>query len=176
MSYYLQELLRMKRIVFCLLTITLFTVNKKESIAQEVIKTSMLEEVNKLRRSGCNCGNNYMPPVPDLIWNDQLEKAAAKHAKDMSGNNLSGHTGSNGSSPDDRITGAGYQWWMCGENVAYGFNSVKDVVNGWKSSPGHCRNMMDGDFREMGAAREGSCWVQDFGRAQLKNIKYKTSR
>ncbi|MCU0369897.1 MAG: CAP domain-containing protein [Bacteroidales bacterium] len=134
-----------------------------ECFAQEPMKISMLEEVNKLRRSGCFCGEDFMPPVPALEWNKKLELAATRHVKDMSVNDLSGHMGSNGSLPDDRITGAGYSWSMCGENVASGFYSVKDVVNGWRKSPGHCRNMMDADFREMGAARKGTFWVQNFG-------------
>jgi len=166
----------MKKIAYFILIITLFTTCIKEDIAQDVIKTSMLEEVNKLRRSGCNCGEDTMPPVPDLVWNEQLEKAAGRHAKDMSGNNLSGHTGSNGSSPFDRISDAGYHWSACGENVAYGYASVKDVVAGWKTSPGHCRNMMDAGFRELGAAREGTYWVQDFGRVQQKKKKFKARK
>lgn len=137
-----------------------------EGIAQESLESSMLEEVNKLRRFGCKCGEDFMPPVPALVWNRKLELAAGRHAKDMYVNDLSGHTGSNGSSPDDRILKAGYQWSMCGENVAYGFYSVKEVVNAWKGSPGHCRNMMDAGFREMGAAKKGTYWVQDFGTAR----------
>jgi uncharacterized protein YkwD len=169
---FLLKLPRMNKIAYFILIITLFTNCIKEVMAQEVLKTSMLEEVNKLRRSGCQCGKETMPPVPGLIWNEQLEKAAGRHAKDMSRNNMTGHAGSNGSSPDERITGAGYHWSKCGENVANGYNSVKEVVEGWKTSPGHCRNMMDAGFRELGAAREGTYWVQDFGRVQQKKKKF----
>ena len=142
-----------------------------DGFAQESLQNSMLEEVNNLRRFGCKCGEDFMPPVPAVVWNKKLELAASRHARDMYGNDLSGHRGSNGSLPDDRINGAGYQWAMCGENVASGFYSVKDVVNGWKNSPGHCRNMMDAGFREMGAARKGTYWVQNFGTA--KPLTYK---
>jgi len=166
----------MKKIAFFALIIFLFTTCIKEGFAQEVLKTSMLEEVNKIRRSGCKCGEEIMPRVPELSWNVQLEKAAGRHAKDMSGNNLAGHTGSDGSSPDERITDAGYRWSMCGENVAYGFNTVKEVVEGWIASPGHCRNMMDAGFRELGAAKAGTCWVQDFGTSQQKSKKYRLYR
>lgn len=146
------------------------------SPAQVDIRKPMLEEVNKLRRSGCNCGQDTMPPVPDLVWNAKLEKSAGRHAKDMFENNLTGHIGSNGSSPGERITHEGYQWSGCGENVAYGYSSVKDVVDSWKISKGHCRNIMSADFRELGAAREGMYWVQDFGRAHQKKRIFKISR
>ncbi len=149
------------------LIIVLSSICIHEGIAQESLKDPMLEEVNKLRRFGCKCGEEFMPPVPSLVWNKKLELAAGRHVIDMYGNDLTSHRGSNGSLPDDRIKGAGYEWALCGENVASGFYSVKDVVNGWKSSPGHCRNMMDADFREMGAARKGTYWVQNFGTAPL---------
>jgi len=113
-----------------------------------------------------------MPPVPALVWNEKLAKAAGDHAKDMAENNLTGHIGSNGSEPDERMTEAGYDWSACGENVAFGFSTAKDVVKGWITSPGHCRNLMDSEFLEMGAAREGKYWVQDLGTAQLKNRHY----
>jgi uncharacterized protein YkwD len=158
----------MKNLVYSLLIITLFAGCKKEDFAQETIQTAMLEEVNSLRRSGCNCGEDYMPPVPELTWNIQLEQAAARHAKDMDQNNLFGHAGSDGSGPDERITAEGYIWSICGENVAYGYSSVEDAINGWKKSPGHCRNIMDAEFKELGAAQAGIFWVQEFGKAREK--------
>jgi len=30
-------------------------------------------------------------------------------------------------------------------------------------SPGHCANIMNKNFREMGVARVGDYWTQDFG-------------
>jgi uncharacterized protein YkwD len=48
---------------------------------------------------------------------------------------------------------------------------VDDVVQGWLDSPGHCENIMDSRFAEMGigaalgrsptgASRQGLYWVQ----------------
>jgi uncharacterized protein YkwD len=158
----------MKKIVHIILIIFLFVIYIKEGFTQETIQTAILEEVNSLRRSGCKCGEETMPPVPDLTWNKQLEQAAIRHVKDMDKNDLFGHAGSDGSQPDERITDAGYHWLVCGENVAFGYSSVKDAVNGWKNSPGHCRNIMDAEFKEFGAAQAGIFWVQDFGRAREK--------
>jgi uncharacterized protein YkwD len=132
------------------------------SHAQEDIKSAMLEEVNKIRAEGCKCGSDDKPPVHPLEWSEQLEKAASKHADDMLRNNYFSHTGSDKSVVDDRVENTGYQWTAIGENIAKGQKNAEDVVAGWKNSPGHCSNIMDAGFAEMGAAHKGSYWVLVF--------------
>ena len=158
----------MKKLFFIILIMTLLAGLHEKILAQENIKASMLEEVNNLRRTGCKCGDKTMPPVPELKWNDKLEKSALRHAKDMMENELMGHTGSDGSQPDERITATGYRWSVIGENVAFGYSTVEDALEGWKSSQAHCHNIMDPEFSEIGAAQQGIYWVQDFGRAPMK--------
>jgi uncharacterized protein YkwD len=130
-------------------------------LAQENIRTAALDEVNNLRKTGCKCGEEYMPPVPPLVWNDHLETAASRHADDMFNNNHFSHTGSNRSSLDKRITKTGYRWSSIGENISYGYSTVRDAVKGWETSEGHCHNMMSAGFKEMGIAQKGSYWVMD---------------
>lgn len=53
-----------------------------------------------------------------------------------------------------------------GENIAQGQSSAEEVVNTWKNSPGHFKNMM-GDFTHIGVGDttddEGSSfWTQQF--------------
>lgn len=55
--------------------------------------------------------------------NTTLTEAAQKHSEDMAASGNMSHTGSDGSSPDDRITRAGYNWSTYGENVAYGYST-----------------------------------------------------
>jgi uncharacterized protein YkwD len=78
------------------------------------------------------------------------------------------HTGSDGSSPGDRITRAGYTWSAYGENVAYGYATPEQVMNGWMNSPGHRANILNCSFKEIGVglAQPGSYWTQDFGTAR----------
>lgn len=132
--------------------------------APDATKQEMLDQVNRLRASGCNCGRKYMPPVKPLTWNLRLEKAALAHAKDMEINDFFDHHGSNGSSVGDRADKAGYAWQSVGENIAWGYGSFKETLLGWKDSPGHCRNIMNPSYTEMGVASTGDFWVQDFGR------------
>ena len=98
-----------------------------------------------------------------VTWNDKLAKAAYDHSVDMKLNDYFSHTGLNGSNPGQRITAAGYIWKTYGENIANGYASEQAVMNGWLGSEGHCKNIMNGSFKEMGAGREGNYWTQIFG-------------
>lgn len=133
------------------------------SVSSTVNKTVLLQLVNNARKKGCHCGNIYYAPAPALIWNNQLEKAAYDHSRDMFQNKYFSHTGSDGTSSGDRISNAGYNWRWYGENIAEGYPTEKDVVAGWLSSPGHCANIMNKNYKEMGVAKVGDYWTQDFG-------------
>jgi uncharacterized protein YkwD len=73
------------------------------------------------------------------------------------------HVGSDGSNSSERIISTGYNCKWYGENIAQGYPSEKEVVAGWLSSPGHCANIMNKNFKEMGVARASDYWTQDFG-------------
>lgn len=126
-------------------------------------KTLMLQLVNEQRLQGCNCGTAYYGPTTPVVWNDQLEAAAAAHVLDMYQNNYFSHTGRNGSTPGQRITASGYTWTAYGENIAKGFTTERDVMEAWVNSPEHCVNIMNPAFKEMGAARANTYWGQEFG-------------
>ncbi|KMS88213.1 MULTISPECIES: CAP domain-containing protein [Streptomyces] len=103
-----------------------------------------------------------------LTLNSTLTKAAQAHSDDMAAHQNMSHTGSDGSSPGDRITRAGYTWSSYGENVAYGYSTADQVMAGWMSSPGHRANILNCGFKEIGVglAQPGSYWTQDFGTAR----------
>ncbi len=126
-------------------------------------KTLMLELVNNARKKGCNCGNTFYPSAPAVSWNVGLEKAAIEHSSDMYSKAYFSHTGQDGTGAGVRIDIAGYKWRTYGENIAMGFSSEKAVMDGWLKSPGHCKNIMNPAFKEVGVAKSGSYWTQDFG-------------
>lgn len=133
----------------------------------------MLLAVNQLRVHGCYCGENYMPPVKPLKWNAALEKAAMRHAKDMSDNRRFEHTGSDGSTVANRVSDTGYNWSAVGENIAYGYKSIEKVISGWQKSEGHCRNIMKATYVEMGVARIGNYWAQTFAKPRtIRKLGY----
>ncbi|MFD3582565.1 CAP domain-containing protein [Streptomyces sp. NPDC058683] len=103
-----------------------------------------------------------------LTLNTTLSKVAQAHSADMALHQNMSHSGSDGSSPGDRITSAGYTWSTYGENVAYGYASPEQVMAGWMASPGHKANILNCAFKEIGVglAQPGSYWTQDFGTAR----------
>ena len=103
-----------------------------------------------------------------LTLNTTLSKVAQAHSQDMALHQNMSHTGSDGSSPGDRITGAGYTWSTYGENVAYGYASPEQVMAAWMASPGHKANILNCAFKEIGVglAQPGSYWTQDFATAR----------
>lgn len=137
--------------------------NNTSGVVYNVNKTTLLQLVNDVRTKGCTCGTTAMPAVAQLVWNDQLAKAGYDHSVDMKTNNYFSHTGLNGSTVGQRITAAGYIWKFAGENIANGFANEQDVMNGWLSSEGHCKNIMDTRFKDIGVGHDGSYWTQEFG-------------
>ena len=120
--------------------------------------------VNEVRKKGCTCGNTYYAPVTPLSWNNQLEKAAFEHSSDMNQHKYFSHTAPDGSNAGDRISNTGYKWRTYGENIALGYLTEQEVITGWLHSPGHCKNIMSKDFKEMGVARVGDYWTQELAR------------
>ena len=108
--------------------------------------------VNAARTQERKCGRQHFAPAAALKPSTVLAAAAAAHARDMAQHAELTHTGSDGSRPADRITRAGYNWRASGENVASGQRDADAVVAAWLESPGHCANIMEPNFTEMGVA------------------------
>lgn len=124
---------------------------------------TLLSLVNEARSKSRKCGNQAMPQAAAVAWDDRLAAAAEKHSLDMSDNNFLSHKGSDGSILSERISATGFSWNSCGENIASGYETGQQVVDGWLKSPVHCKNIMNRDFQFMGVARSGTFWTQDFG-------------
>jgi uncharacterized protein YkwD len=133
---------------------------KKDPIP--VNKTLLLQLVNQVRQKGCQCGDTWYPAAPPLSWSTQLEKAALIHSNDMYANKYFAHAAKDGSKAGERIDQVGYRWRTYGENIAFGYRTEKEVVKGWLTSPGHCKNIMGAAFKEVGVSRVGEYWTQVF--------------
>jgi uncharacterized protein YkwD len=125
----------------------------------------MLQFINEVRSKGCKCGNTYYSPVPPLSWSNQLEQAAYDHTNAMFSKKFFAHIAPDGSNAGIRIERTGYKWMTYGENIATGYTSEKEVVEGWLLSPGHCKNIMSRNFKDVGVARVGKLWTQAFARS-----------
>ncbi len=138
---------------------------------EPAVQALVLTLVNQARSQPRQCGQRAFAAVGPLRLNAQLSTIAAGHAEDMARHGYFSHTGRDGSQPADRATGGGYTWRSVGENLAAGQMSAEEVVQGWLKSPGHCANLMQADFTEMGLAyainlqaAAGIYWAQVFGR------------
>jgi uncharacterized protein YkwD len=154
----------------------------------DALKQAYLDAVNEARSEGRECGEyGYMPAADPVTWNKKLYDAAYEHSKDMAESNIFSHTGSGtandktaqsehpgeGSGVGERIEHNGYtNWKRYGENIAAGtgMDDVSEAMEGWLKSPGHCKNIMKKEFKEVGIAvyyEENShyryYWTQDFG-------------
>jgi len=138
------------------------TDNYFDVLPEFIDRELLLQLVNNIRQQGCNCGDDYYAATTPVTWNNALEQAALTHCNDMYENNFFSHVSSNGSNLGDRVKKSGYIWSACGENIGKGYISEEDVVSGWLSSPGHCKNLMNPVFKEMGVARTGEYWTQVF--------------
>jgi uncharacterized protein YkwD len=130
----------------------------------------ILDLINQARATPRYCGTTAFNAARPVRWNDLLAEASRLHADDMARYNYFSHSGRDGSNPWDRIERAGYRWRSTGENIAAGQRNAEEAVAGWIKSPGHCANLMDPGFAEMGAAvavnsrsEMGMYWAQEFG-------------
>ena len=161
--------MKLLRILFVLLMVSVLEpVSAQKTVSAPAFRHEFLNYINQVRQKGCNCGTTYMPPVSSLAWNDQLEVAAIGHAKDMADKNYFSHTSKDGRTVDKRIIAAGYTYdgyksFAIGENIAQGDMTIKQVTDGWFKSEGHCKNLMNPSFKEIGIAQYNTYWVQDFG-------------
>jgi uncharacterized protein YkwD len=87
-----------------------------------------------------------------LKLNVALTDAAKEHSRDLAKWDRISHYGSDGSNPWDRVKRTGYKPKLAAENVGTGQVSFDEVLRGWKDSPGHNKNLLLSDAREMGLA------------------------
>jgi uncharacterized protein YkwD len=131
-----------------------------------------LRLVNQQRAAGATCGSRgSFAPTAALTWNARLVSAAYGHSRDMADNNYFSHDSLDGRTMVDRINATGYTWSTIGENIAAGYSSVQSTVNGWMASEGHCANLMNPRFTELGmacarndASQYRIYWTQNLGR------------
>jgi uncharacterized protein YkwD len=139
------------------------------ALPAEQVQQQVLDLVNNARARGRTCGNEQYAPAAPLAISDKLHRAARAHARDMARRNYFEHQGRDGKSPKDRVQREGYRLRLTGENIAFGPETAAEVVAGWLTSPGHCANIMDPRFRDMGVAvsqgrkRGHFYWVQELG-------------
>jgi uncharacterized protein YkwD len=133
--------------------------------------------VNETRAVGYDCDTEgVFEATGPLEMNAQLTCSARLHSLDMYENGYFQHESQDGRTPTDRIIAAGYEPSWSGENIAQGYESPQIVVEGWLDSDGHCSNMLNPNFVDIGVgyypgdydpearfSRNSHYWTQNFG-------------
>ncbi|MEO6720838.1 MAG: CAP domain-containing protein [Ferruginibacter sp.] len=115
-------------------TLVSFTDGKSANLVEDV-----LSRTNQFRRS---------KGLPELIMQNDLNAIAQKHSADMAKGRVGfGHAGF--AKRNALAKGKIQSMRSFAENVAYGATSGKAVVDMWKNSPGHRRNML-GRYKYIG--------------------------
>lgn len=107
-----------------------------------------------------------------LAVSDTLTFAAKWMATDMAVQNYFSHTSLDGRNPQQRMADAGYPAYgtWTGEDLAAGYSSAAQVLQGWISSPAHYAVLINPAYRAIGVGRAygsasqyGWYWAADFG-------------
>jgi Ca2+-binding RTX toxin-like protein len=149
-------------------------VTAQEQLMLELLNRARLDPEGEANRFGIDVtdglpgGAVTLGPKQPLAMNPMLVAAARGHSQWMLDVDVFSHTGAGGSAANQRMAGAGYVFtgsngW--GENLAWGgvspgpvdlTQSIFDHHQGLFLSPGHRRNILDDDYREIGVGqREG---------------------
>ena len=102
------------------------------------------------------------PPLPTLNRSEGMSQAAADHAKDLGTANITGHHGSDHSTPFMRMNRYG-QWDqqhgnIAGENISYGqmalaeWHIIQLLVDDNFPSRGHRQALLNPDYHDIGTA------------------------
>lgn len=108
----------------------------------------------------------------------RLTSAARLHSSDMARLRFFAHESKDGRQPWDRARSQGYGYRILAENIAAGYRTPGQAVDGWMHSPGHRANILNCDLTETGVGfahnpddtpSSGGLayyryWTQDFGK------------
>ena len=98
-----------------------------------------------------------LPPLPPLIWDENLAQSAQEHVNDIGPKGLLLYQSSDGTEPEDRIAKYGNYSEPLGENIDFGPNDAMGVIvsltldDGEEQRP-HRENLFKDDFKKVGIA------------------------
>jgi uncharacterized protein YkwD len=109
--------------------------------AEASLPEQLLWYVNEARR---------LHGIAPVDYSYELSIAAQQHTGDMAAYGYTGHTGSDGSAPADRLQRFGYQGDYGGEATGWGFDAAMPVVEFWVNSPAHRDIILNPYVQEIG--------------------------
>src|SRR6266566_6125799 len=140
-----------------------FTPQVAEGASLDSVEQDLVARINSFRAARS---------LPSLAVSDTLSAAAKWMSFDMGARNYFAHTSLDGRSPTQRMYDAGYPAFgtWTGEDLAAGYTTTADVLNGWINSPAHYAVLVNPQYHAIGVGRGyatgstyGWYWTADFG-------------
>jgi uncharacterized protein YkwD len=132
----------------------------------QALRTAVVCLVNQQRTS------RHLPP---LRASRLLDRSAQMWTDAMVTSDVFSH----GTNFAGRISAVGYDWRAAGENIATGFDTPRSVVSAWMASTGHCQNILNPSYANVGTgisahtvagwATGAGTWTQDFALSMFKS-------
>jgi uncharacterized protein YkwD len=132
----------------------------------KVLRSAVVCLVNQQRTS------RHLPPLRASLL---LDHSAQNWTNAMVSSDVFSH----GTNFAARITAVGYVWRSAGENIATGFQTPAGVVRAWMASTGHCQNILNPTYANVGTgvtrrqvrgwASGAGTWTQDFALSMYKS-------
>jgi uncharacterized protein YkwD len=128
------------------------------SVGEEAWAIQVLELTNAVR------AEHGLAP---LTLDARASAAAYEHSWDMDLRDFFAHENPDGEDPVDRLARHGVVRPWVGENLARGFESPEEVVQGWLDSPTHRENLLYPGWTHVGIAVHtapsgGPWWTADY--------------
>ncbi|MBU2496453.1 MAG: CAP domain-containing protein [Nanoarchaeota archaeon] len=124
-----------------------------------LLERQVFNEMNKARTENS---------LEELQWQEQIANTAFLHSYEMATYNYINHTNRQGLLSDARLANNHIFFLCASENIYYveSRNPTKDLakeaVKGWLNSPGHRRNLLDGNITKAGVGiycKDKECYV-----------------
>ena len=119
------------------------------------VPSPSLDEANEAERRAFEHTNieRVKKGLPRLVWDADLCRMARKHSENMARLGFFSHVSPDGLRLRDRARAVGIvRFTVLGENIAYnlGYDDPGAfAVENWMMSPGHRKNILDGEFKAM---------------------------
>jgi uncharacterized protein YkwD len=134
----------MKRILpFALLLSAVAATASAAEPSNEITAVNVMRLMNDYRAT------EGLPPLQD---NALLDLAAGDRMHHMEEESFWAHESPDGQSPFQWLDRRAYNYRAAGENLAYGFETARLLVQSWMESHGHRANIMSPDYEDCGIA------------------------
>ncbi|WP_077622244.1 CAP domain-containing protein [Sediminibacillus massiliensis] len=102
--------------------------------------------------------------LSELKADGELTEVAQTKSEDMAEKGYFSHTSPTYGSPFDMMQEFGVDYQSAAENIASGQQSPEAVVDAWMNSPGHRKNILNGNLTHIGIGfdSDGNYWTQMF--------------